>query len=228
MLFLGVIGAGGQFTGSNPSYTATELGHHLRLSHAKFIFTSETQLPCAQEAAAANDIPFSNIIVIEASTASAQLCTSLNSLLSRGSKDWRKFEDDSTSQSTTAALLSTSGTTGLPKMAARSHASWIAENESIEDKCPKPYQVRRLLCVPFFHAFAAPLALISALRSGHPTYVMARFCQNDFLHAISSFDITETAMPPPLIVRFLGLSSKQIAPLRSIELVWSGVSSTNS
>lgn len=53
---------------------------------------------------------------------------------------------------------------------------------------------------------------------------MSRFNQRDFLHAIERFGITETAMPPPLIVRFLGLHPSHVTALKSIELVWSGVS----
>ncbi|KAF1343641.1 AMP-binding enzyme [Delphinella strobiligena] len=223
VFFLGIIAAGGRFTGSNPSYTSTELGHHLAISQAKFIITCKAQLDVVRTAAVVKGVSFDRIIVIDDHAgANTTLHVSMNTLLQNCEKPWRTFTSVSASQSTTAALMSTSGTTGLPKMAARSHLSWIAENEAIEDKCPKPYEVRRLLCVPFFHAFAAPLALVSALRSGHTTYVMSRFNHNHFLNAIERFGITETAMPPPLIVRFLAEDPEQITMLNSIELVWSG------
>lgn len=82
-----------------------------------------------------------------------------------------------------------------------------------------------MLTVPFFHAFAGPLALISALRSGHTTYIMQRYDQSDYLGAIERLKITETALAPPLIVRFLGLPAEQLTMLSSLELVWCGVSS---
>lgn len=53
---------------------------------------------------------------------------------------------------------------------------------------------------------------------------MSRFNHNHFLNAIERFGITETAMSPPLIVRFLAEDPEQITMLNSIELVWSGVS----
>ena len=126
------------------------------------------------------------------------------------------------SPDTIATLSSTSGTTGLPKMAARSHYSLIIEAETIEDSVPKPYEIRRLLSIPFFHAFAAPLALINALRFGHTTYVMRRFDQTQYLDAIQRFDITETAMPPPLIFKFQEMPVTEREMLKSLRQVWCG------
>lgn len=142
VFFLGIIAAGGRFTGSNPSYTSTELGHHLAISQAKFIITCKAQLDVVRTAAVVKGVSFDRIIVIDDHAgANTTLHVSMNTLLQNCEKPWRTFTSVSASQSTTAALMSTSGTTGLPKMAARSHLSWIAENEAIEDKCPKPYEV---------------------------------------------------------------------------------------
>lgn len=137
-------------------------------------------------------------------------------------EDWVRFDDSDRSKTTIACLNTTSGTTGLPKMAARSHFSLVMENLAIEDKQQKPYSVRRLLCTPFFHGFTLPLAIVSALRCGHPTYVMARFDRTTFLRAISNFNITETAMPPPLLVQFLAEDPSTRTELQCLRLVWSG------
>lgn len=51
---------------------------------------------------------------------------------------------------------------------------------------------------------------------------MTRFNQSDFLGSIERYGITETAMPPPLIVRFLGLPLEEIKMLKSLELIWCG------
>lgn len=47
------------------------------------------------------------------------------------------------SRDTIATLMSTSGTTGMPKMAAKSHQSIVMENLAIEDNSHKPYEVSR-------------------------------------------------------------------------------------
>lgn len=125
------------------------------------MITTEAQLETVREATNNIDIPLNRIILVDASFSSEMLgCTSMNSLLAGPGRHWQVFDDALTSSSTTAALLSTSGTTGLPKMAARSHSSWITENQAIEDKCAKPYRVSKNLY------FQSDLALTDEIRSG--------------------------------------------------------------
>lgn len=63
------------------------------------------------------------------------------SLLQHGEAEWISFNDKHTSETTTAVLASTSGTTGLPKMAARTHMSFVAEHYAITREERKPYRV---------------------------------------------------------------------------------------
>ena len=75
-----------------------------------------------------------------------------------------------------AALMSTSGTTGLPKMAARTHRAMMLETAAITDRnAEKPYEIRRLMSTPIFHAFTTPEVVFNPLRLGYPTYIMKRF-----------------------------------------------------
>jgi len=103
----------------------------------------------------------------------------------------------------TAALLQTSGTTGLPKMAARTHRSMIIEQQTIEDNdVDKPYDVRRLYSVPIFHGFAAPEMIFNALRLGHTSYFMRRF-DDTFAQKIHDLRITETFGAPPMLLKLV-------------------------
>lgn len=138
------------------------------------------------------------------------------------SKKWTSFDNEDEAKNTIATLNSTSGTTGFPKLAARSHYSLVMDSIAVADKRDKPYEVKRLLCTPFFHAFTSPLAIIDALRNGHPTFVMSRFDQAKFLHAVQHFKITETAMPPPMMIKFLAMDMESRRALRNLQLVWSG------
>ncbi|KAK5728623.1 hypothetical protein LTR15_001760 [Elasticomyces elasticus] len=98
-----------------------------------------------------------------------------------------------------AALQQTSGTTGLPKMAMRSHLSMISELEAITDDS-KPYEVRRLFCTPIFHAFSAPEILFNALRLGQVSYFMRRF-DDSFAQKVHDFRITETFGAPAMLLK---------------------------
>jgi acyl-coenzyme A synthetase/AMP-(fatty) acid ligase len=120
-----------------------------------------------------------------------------------------------------AVLQSTSGTTGLPKMSARTHRSMILESQAIEDNNrAKQYKVRRLFCTPIFHAFSTPEMLINPLRLGYPTYIMRRF-DNTFAQKVHGFRITETAAPPPMLMK-LHQQVEQHKLLQSLRLVFSG------
>ncbi|KAK3640513.1 hypothetical protein LTR56_011851 [Elasticomyces elasticus] len=105
------------------------------------------------------------------------------------------------SPSGAAALQQTSGTTGLPKMAMRSHLSMISELEAItDDPTCKPYEVRRLFCTPIFHAFSAPEMLFNALRLGQVSYLMRRF-DDSFAQKVHDLRITETFGAPAMLLK---------------------------
>lgn len=146
MLFLGIVGAGGRFTGSNPAYTPTELGHHLQNTKTRFIITEAELLPKIAPAAEVSGISVSNIYLFDAPKQDSPFqCNSVQELLRHDEADWVTFTDEDEAKDTTAALLSTSGTTGLPKAAMISHYSCVVENLILEDSSRKPYRVRILL-----------------------------------------------------------------------------------
>ncbi|GAB7340312.1 hypothetical protein MBLNU457_6766t2 [Dothideomycetes sp. NU457] len=237
VMFLAILGAGATFTAANPAYTVQELSHHIKASETAWIITEPSLLFQAHDAArheTLSSVPLTQHTTVQELMASARTqvgtapsaalsLTSLPNVRAKPSRDSMTHTESWYSRSHTIATLnSTSGTTGMPKMAARSHHSLIAEAESIEDSTRKPYEVRRLLTIPFFHAFGAPLALINALRFGHTTYVMRKFDQAQYLAAMQRFNITETAMPPPLLLRFQEMPEIERAMLKSIRQVWCG------
>jgi len=131
-LYLGIIGAGGCFTGANPGYTARELAHHLRMTEAKFLLTEIKTLDTAVAASEEIGIPLSNVFILnyrgEEVPSQHQ---SWETLLSHGEKDWVEVEDP---DNTTAAYVSTSGTSGLPKAAIIPHSYLVSQAEFQERK----------------------------------------------------------------------------------------------
>ncbi|KAF2231307.1 acetyl-CoA synthetase-like protein [Viridothelium virens] len=229
LLFLGVLGAGCRFTGSNPAYTVAELTHHLRTSKASVIITEKAHETVARQAATECGISPFNVVVLDTGTRvlngerrertkhrfSGYLPWSSTSVF------WRTL-DEETAKITPAILCSTSGTTGFPKMAVRTHHALIAEHQALADSAPKDYEVRRLLPSPFFHAFTSPLALIDALKSGAKTYIMRRFDMDAFLTAVATHSITEATLPPPVLVRLHSMPEERRAALKQMRLIWTG------
>jgi 4-coumarate--CoA ligase len=71
------------------------------------------------------------------------------------------------------------------------------------------------------HVFATPIVPAS-IRGGHPTYIMRRFDMQHFIEAIEKFEISETWMPPPVLI---GIPQSPLATksgLRSLRSIWMG------
>ncbi|KAK5133923.1 hypothetical protein LTR08_007152 [Meristemomyces frigidus] len=117
-----------------------------------------------------------------------------------------------------AALMQTSGTTGLPKMAIRTHRSMIIEQQTIEDNnAAKPYEVRRLYCTPIMHGFAAPEMIFNVLRLGQTSYFMRRF-DDTFAQKVHDLRITETFGAPPMLLRLVSQPGAR-ALLQSLRMI---------
>ena len=69
---------------------------------------------------------------------------SWDDLLMHGEKMWDVFTHPEEAKTTTAALLSTSGTSGLPKAAAHSHQSFIYQAKVLDDNETKTYEVSHI------------------------------------------------------------------------------------
>lgn len=148
MLFLGIIGAGGRFTGSNPGYTHLELKHHMQSTRTRFLITEYELLPVVAQVGEYG-VPASKVFTLdidshrlsESHCVPKFNCSSVQELLNRGERDWVRFNSEEEAKNTTAALLSTSGTTGLPKAAMISHHSFVTQSKMLEDSKEKPYKV---------------------------------------------------------------------------------------
>jgi 4-coumarate--CoA ligase len=140
-------------------------------------------------------------------------------LLQAGKSDWIRFDDEKSAKSATAALLCTSSTSGLPKVAAMSHHALVAANIQTYDSKHKPYkvsslprpaerpipmqQITRLLCLLQYHSFILPLPVLDPLREGATTYLMRRFSLPKYLDYIQRFQITKIPNVPPILLRIL-------------------------
>jgi long-subunit acyl-CoA synthetase (AMP-forming) len=225
VVFLAIIMAGGVFSGANPMYKAGELRHHFEVSETKFVFSDPASLAAVSKASEGlfdvdNIIIWGDEEVRSSAGARFSLAGLMADFAGASVVDPVIFDDETQSSDTVAVLMSTSGTTGLPKMAARSHLSLVTENLALQDGVAKNYEVARLLFTPFFHGFTAPLALLDALVHGRTTYVMPRFNVDTCLEYVERFNITEMAAPPPVLLAFRRVPETERTALRSVRLIW--------
>lgn len=146
---MAVIGAGGVFLGSNPGYKEFELTGLFESSNPVLVISAPELLPTVQKVAKQLSIPDSNLLVFDAveSTSSTDI-KSWQELFAHGEEDWYQFNSVETAKDTSACLVTTSGTTGMPKLAVLSHYSWVAFNSVVDDPVPKPYDIRRYMSLP--------------------------------------------------------------------------------
>ncbi|KAK0637854.1 Acyl-CoA ligase azaF [Lasiodiplodia hormozganensis] len=217
VLYLGIIGAGAIFTGVNPAFTPNELSHHFSLTKPSLLIVEPKMLEKTLTAAKQAGIATDRIYVFDTETENPDpSILSWNALLENGEADWVTVESP---HETVASYNSTSGTSGLPKAAMITHSYHVSQaaSQCVETDYPRS----RLLTLPPFHAFGSPI-LPSSIRQGIPTYIMRRYAEAPFLNAIAQYGISETYVPPPVL---MALPKSELATregLNSLRSIWMG------
>ncbi|KAH0828470.1 hypothetical protein AYO21_00395 [Fonsecaea monophora] len=224
LIWLATIGSGARVVGSNPKYTKDELIHLLSLTKPKVIFA---QVDCIEPMveAVSHCETNSQIFVIESHDTSYQVrrrdYASWRTLLREPAADWYvRAADGKPDQEDIAVYAMTSGTTGLPKAAMISHRYIVALTATLEATFRRrPYRPSQLICLPVFHAFASPLALVLPLRLGLPTFFLPKWSLSEYLQALQRFTITDTPVSPPIIGALTRLPDSDVPLLQSLRYV---------
>ncbi|KAJ8118894.1 hypothetical protein OPT61_g222 [Boeremia exigua] len=235
ILVLGIIGCGAIYTGSNPAYTAYELGHAFQSCGPKLLVCDRECMNGALSSVARDfGLSPSSVLVLDLPPFKALHTTenlviegylSWRSLLTHGETDWARFNDEVTSRMTVAGLFFSSGTTGLPKLTKLSHYNLVAQHTLAFEHFPRPYVLKRLIALPMFHAATAPSTHISPLRSGHPQVIMRRYDPGTFLEMCARHQITDLTLVPPQVISLLAHPmpvSRKTALLVSVRLAYGG------
>lgn len=214
------MGFGGVYTGCNPSYTAYELVHHLKTSRAAVVIVEPDLVETCLEAAAKVDLPRERILLF--ADADGHGLKSWRSLLACGEIDWPRMNDTATAKATTAALLYSSGTTGLPKAVMLSHHNLIAQQTLFWEWKAPAWEKRRLVALPMFHAATAPLIHYGPLRSGDKIFILRRFEIESFLRCIELHQINIGAFVPPMVHMIMSSPWSKKYSLKSIRQAHAG------
>lgn len=229
------------FTGANPSYTVAELERHFKISNAKFFVTEPTTAKNVRKAAQACGITKPSVWLFdEHLKASISGYSSWRELLIHGEADWIRFNDENTAKNTTAALLFSSGTTGLPKAVMISHQNLVAQHTMFLGRNKRPYevgscplhvnleriekysllrQVSQLLFTPQFHVGSLPFSHLAMLKEGFKTYHSRRFELELYLRSVEQYKITDiliVAAALQVVVRSPLANAKTFQSIRNV------------
>lgn len=192
----------------NPEYTNAEFLHCLGLSNPKIVFCTPSSLPkvasalgsfrCIERIVVFGNHPPRDVDTI----VSLERILQLRHLVALDPDEFTGPELNV--DETTATILCSSGTTGLPKGVMASQGNMVSYisilkqlmNYNLND----PSEEIMLGLVPFFHSMGLMTMLLS-LFGGRKLIVMRRFSVERLLKTIERFRINVIAVPPPVIVQ---------------------------
>ncbi|KAL5991112.1 hypothetical protein ACLOJK_012018 [Asimina triloba] len=211
VLYFSLLSLGVVVSPSNPSSTPSEISSQIRISRPTIAFTTS---------AYAHKLPPSLPAIL---LDSPRFISMLTNRAGGG-----EIPSGQVSQSDTALILYSSGTTGGVKGVAITHRNIIAcfaALKAIRNKITRPGpppRVVALLPLPLFHAFGFSYCL-TELGAGETTVVvMERFEVGKMVKAVEELGITCMMAAPPIVVWMAVLGSGIIDPerlTRSLKLV---------
>ncbi|KAL5338169.1 acetyl-CoA synthetase-like protein [Aspergillus crustosus] len=244
-VYLAIVGAGGVYMGCSPTTPRHELEHFVNLSDPRIILTTEGAISMVRDVCKSSSSTRQICLVTESAidelivfaqqdqgnTLSSITSVStkvdaeypLTALVAHGSAIWLCIPTIDLAKSTPAAMFTTSGTSGLPKAAIRTHHTIISHHLTVhytpsyesapgKGKNANQVPVRRLLALPAYHSFGDFWNNLFPLRYGQPLYILPRFDLSEFTAAIKRFGITETYLVPVAVqmIAQAGKSNPQI------------------
>ncbi|KAL7623060.1 hypothetical protein AAE478_006739 [Parahypoxylon ruwenzoriense] len=236
VVFMGILMAGGIFTGANPSFVSRELAYQLKDSGASFLLAADASMEIAVEAATQAGLPRSRVYSFDATALDAQPgqarlgtrhWTSLLVSKAEAAKfDWFEPAD---SKTTICALNYSSGTTGVPKGVEITHYSYVANclgvnyvSELDHEYEEKKKRSRRLGFLPMYHAYGQTYYICNFPKQGTPVYIMPSFNFEKMLQYIEKFRIDAIVAVPPIIIMLAKSPLSRKYDLSSVDSIGSG------
>lgn len=237
VVFMGVIMAGGIFTGANPTFVARELAYQLQDSGATYLLCAGSSLQTGLEAAKQSNFPRNRVFAYDSAlydglSSPQHGCAYWGDLLA-SEAEGRAFAWDElntpTLSSRTLALNYSSGTTGRPKGVEISHKNYVANmmQYCFMATLNPDYEARlvrsRWLCfLPMYHAMAQNIFIAAALYRATPVYIMPKFDFVKMLEYTQRFRITDFILVPPVVIALAKHPAVKQYDLSSVEAVGSG------
>lgn len=208
----GVMAAGGIVTTMNPLYSESEIEHQLKDSGARFLLTVPPLLEKARSAAAHALVE--RFFVIGEGDGAESFARLMEETSDPPEVHFDPGED-------VAAMLYSSGTTGLPKGVMLTHRNLVAALA----QCGNLFgwgPLRSLLFLPMFHIFGFHAVANFDLYQRGTIFTMPRFDMEQFLEAVQRHRIQRVCVVPPVVLGLVKSPLVEKYDLSSLELIFSG------
>nr|AIA24410.1 4-coumarate-CoA ligase [Sinopodophyllum hexandrum] len=211
LCFFSVIALGAIATTTNPLYTVGELSKQIKDSNPKLIITI---LPLLDKVKSFNTLLGSR----DSSPVSNSTITYFDDLLSMAGE--AEFPKVSTKQTDIAALLYSSGTTGVSKGVVLTHRNFISaalQVTSDQDFYGEMHNV--FMCfLPMFHVYGLSIITFAQLQRGNAVVSMGEM----FLRAVERYKVTHVPVVPPVVIALAKQSLVKKYDLSSVKQLCSG------
>ncbi|CAK7336170.1 unnamed protein product [Dovyalis caffra] len=190
---LGIMAAGGVFSGANPTAHESELKKQVEAADAKLIVTNDLNYGKVK------DLGLPIIILGEVCISTA---VNWNELLDAADRAGDILAYEEVHQSDLCALPFSSGTTGMSKGVMLTHRNLVANLcSTLFSVGPEMVgQVATLGLIPFFHIYGIAGICCATLRNKGKVVVMGRFELRTFLNALITQEINFAPIVPPIIL----------------------------
>lgn len=214
--FLAAASIGAIVTTANPLYTVSELSKQIKDSNPKLVIT----VPELWSKVKSFSFNFPAIIINSGSNSNF---TSFEALIESAGEVTELPEND-VKQSDTAALLYSSGTTGVSKGVILTHKNFIAAALMINMDDDLAGELNNVfICVlPMFHVFGLAVITYAQLRRGSTVVSMGRFELEGFLKVIEKYKVTNLWVVPPMILALAKQSVVGKYDVSSLKSIGSG------
>lgn len=210
LLYFALLSLGVVVSPANPLSTADEISHQIRLSKPSVAFAT---------AATADKLPRDLPIILLDSPRFRSFLSTVAPAAAAPSE---------VSQSDTAAILYSSGTTGRVKGVILTHRNFVAliagyhaAREEAEAEAPPEGPAVALFTIPLFHVFGFFMTL-RTVALGETTVLMERFEFGAMLRAVERHRVAFIPVSPPLVVAMAKSDEVARYDLSSLRLVACG------
>ncbi|KAJ7104368.1 phenylacetyl-CoA ligase [Mycena belliarum] len=223
---------------ANPTYTVNELVPQLVDMKPALLLVHPSALATVRSAASKVGISHETIILFDTPEEKSSGTTpTLQDIVNHGKTAPRfsEFQLKPGEAKTKIALyFPSSGTTGVPKMVAIPHSSFIANviqtaahDAGVDMSIPvadRRFRPGDISCavLPFFHIFGLLINLHYMLFSGMTVVVMPRFEFLKYLAAIEKYKVTNLSLVPQMLTLFCKHPAVKNADLSSLRVVFVG------
>jgi acyl-CoA synthetase (AMP-forming)/AMP-acid ligase II len=204
LAYLAATSAGAVVTTVNPLWTEAEIGRQLRQCGARWL-VSTADLLAGKLRALVRDTGIAEAFAIGAQA--DREATPFDALRLGSAPATAAPPTAAGSVSDAAFLLSSSGTTGLPKIVVLTHRNLVASlcQTRLVHKVTADDVV--IAALPLFHIFGLQISMNLALLEGATVVILPRFDLAAFFRAVEVYRATRAELVPPMV---LGLAASDL------------------